>query len=171
MAVHLVRSQFACQNKAMDNPSVPPDDAGLVGAMRALHGAVDRLDALAAARLGIARNDLRCLNLLEHGPVAPRLIAERLDLTSGSVTALVDRLERQGYVRRTPDASDRRAVLVEATPLVYVRLIAIYSPVSEALAKLVERYGNERAAAAAKHLSDVARICDWAAAKIAGGEG
>jgi DNA-binding MarR family transcriptional regulator len=155
----------------MDNRSAPPDDAGLVAAMRLLHVAVDRLDALAAARLGIARNDLRCLILLEFGPVAPRMIGERLGLTSGSVTALVDRLEKQGYVRRNPDASDRRAVLVEATPLATTRLIAVYRPVSGALAKLAERYGPERAAGATKHLSDTARICDWAAAKIAGGEG
>jgi DNA-binding MarR family transcriptional regulator len=139
--------------------------------MRALHAAVDRIDAQAAARLGIARNDLRCLNLLEHGPVAPRLIAERLDLTSGSVTALVDRLEKLGYVRRKPNAHDRRGVLVEATALAAARLKSAYAPLAAAVGKLADRYGPERALGATKHLSDVARIADWAAAKIAGGEG
>jgi DNA-binding MarR family transcriptional regulator len=155
----------------MDNRFAPLDDAGLVSAMRLLHVAVDRLDTRAAERLGIARNDLRCLNLLEHGALAPRMIGERLGLTSGSVTALVDRLEQQGYVRRKPDASDRRAVLVEATPLARARLLAAYRPVGEAMAKLGERYGGERAAAAAKHISDAARICEWAATKIDGAQG
>jgi DNA-binding MarR family transcriptional regulator len=155
----------------MDNPSAQPDDAELVAAMRGLHGAIDRIDALAAAQIGIARNDLRCLHLLEAGPLAPRILGARLGLTSGSVTALVDRLEGQGFITRRPDASDRRGVLVEATPLAAARLIAVYRPLGEAVAKLAERYGPDRAAAAAKHISDGARICDWAAAKIAGGEG
>jgi hypothetical protein len=147
-------------------PPAPSDSAGLLASMRKLHAAVDRLDALAAAQLGIARNDLRCLNLLESGPLTPRVIGERLDLTSGSVTALVDRLEKRQLVRRLPDPGDRRGVLVEATALVYRELMAIYRPVGEAVSRLAERYGEERAGAAAKHLGDVARICDWAAAQI-----
>jgi len=73
----LARPQFAYHDKAMDNRSAPLDDAGLVAAMRLLHVAVDRIDACVAERLGIARNDLRCLNLLEHGAFAPRMIGER----------------------------------------------------------------------------------------------
>lgn len=155
----------------MDNPSAPPDAAGLVAAMRALHGAIDRLDARAAAQIGIARNDLRCLHLLDAGPLAPRILGARLGLTSGSVTALVDRLEGQGYITRRPDPHDRRGVLVEATALAAARLQTAYAPLAEAVGKLAGRYGPERAVGATKHLSDAARITDWAAAKIAGGEG
>jgi DNA-binding MarR family transcriptional regulator len=36
-------------------------------------------------------------------------------LTTGAVAALVDRLERSGYVRRLRDADDRRRVLIEPT--------------------------------------------------------
>ncbi|MGD2052334.1 MAG: MarR family transcriptional regulator [Acidimicrobiia bacterium] len=56
-------------------------------------------------------------NLAEHGG-ALRMseIADRLILTRGGVTKLVDRLEEVGYVERRPSPSDRRVVLVAMTP-------------------------------------------------------
>jgi len=75
------------------------------------------------------------------------------------------------YVRFQPEPSDRRSVLLEATPLAAARLIAVYRPMGEAVPKRAERYGRERAEAAAKHLSDTARNCDWAAATIAVAQG
>lgn len=46
----------------------------------------------------------------------PKGVTERLNLTSGTVTSLIDRLEKFGYVERLPDPSDRRGVLVQLTP-------------------------------------------------------
>ena len=42
-------------------------------------------------------------------------IADRLTLSPGGVTKLIDRLEASGYVARSPDPSDRRAVAVGIT--------------------------------------------------------
>ncbi|HEY8526292.1 MAG TPA: MarR family transcriptional regulator [Acidimicrobiales bacterium] len=60
------------------------------------------------------------LRLLEQlhcqGPQMMRAIADELGLTPRNVTALVDGLEGEGLVRRTPHPSDRRVTLVEATP-------------------------------------------------------
>lgn len=44
------------------------------------------------------------------------VIAERLRIAARSATEVVDQLEDKGLVRRAPDPSDRRAVIVEATP-------------------------------------------------------
>src|SRR5204863_5276286 len=66
-----------------------------------------------ADRLGLHVSDLRCLNiLLEAGSVPAGEIGERTGLTTGAVTRMVDRLERAGYVRREPDPTDRRRVIV-----------------------------------------------------------
>lgn len=46
-------------------------------------------------------------------PLSHSAIAERLFVTGASVTSLVDTLERKGLVRRVPDTSDRRVMLVE----------------------------------------------------------
>ena len=48
-------------------------------------------------------------------PLSPTVIAERLLVTTASVTSLLDTLERRGLVTRAPDPDDRRKVLVTLT--------------------------------------------------------
>ncbi|BDX35288.1 MarR family transcriptional regulator [Mycobacterium antarcticum] len=49
-------------------------------------------------------------------PVTAGSLGEELGLTSGAVTAVVDRLERSGNLRRVRDEQDRRRVLLENSP-------------------------------------------------------
>jgi DNA-binding MarR family transcriptional regulator len=48
-------------------------------------------------------------------PLPPHVIAERLLITSGTMTSLLDTLERRGLVRRVPHPSDRRKLLIAIT--------------------------------------------------------
>ncbi len=48
-------------------------------------------------------------------PLSPTTIAERLLVTTASMTSLLDTLERRGFVTRSPDPDDRRKVLVTLT--------------------------------------------------------
>lgn len=48
-------------------------------------------------------------------PLSPTTIAERLIVTTASVTSLLDTLERRGLVERQPDANDRRRLLIVIT--------------------------------------------------------
>lgn len=137
----------------------PEDGAGIVAACRRLHAAVDALDEKAAAALKISRNDLRCLHLLEKGPVSPTGIANGLRLTSGSVTMLLDRLESRGLVRRRHSPTDRRALLVEATPDAWSSLAGIYRPFGEALVELSATYGPVRSAVVSEAVDDIAALC------------
>lgn len=111
-----------------------PED--LVTACRALYDAIDRLDQAAADKVGVSRNDLRALNLLERGPVAPGVMARSLGLTSGATTTLIDRIERKGLVRRKPDPNDRRGLLVEPTEKMFAELAPLYRGVAEELRAL-----------------------------------
>jgi DNA-binding MarR family transcriptional regulator len=54
--------------------------------------------------------------LRDHGSLSPSQLGERLIVTRATVTGVVDSLERRGYVRRTPNPSDRRGIIVELTP-------------------------------------------------------
>jgi DNA-binding MarR family transcriptional regulator len=45
-------------------------------------------------------------------PITPGRLGEQLNLSSGSVTALIDRLERAGHIRRDRAATDRRKILL-----------------------------------------------------------
>jgi DNA-binding MarR family transcriptional regulator len=84
--------------------------------MQGLQAAVDTYDEAAAAVLGVNRTDLRCLELLnQHDELTPSRLGPELGLTTGSVTAMLDRLQRLGYLTRSPDATDRRKVLVRLT--------------------------------------------------------
>lgn len=70
-----------------------------------------------ASRSGINVTDMQCINLLQlRGPMTPGQIAEAMFLTTGgAITAVIDRLEKAGLVRRRRDEADRRRVIVEAT--------------------------------------------------------
>ena len=60
-------------------------------------------------------------------------IGQALGLTSGSVTALVDRLEAAKLVKRSVSEADRRAILVELTAPTARRLAKAYEPLEVAL--------------------------------------
>lgn len=157
----------------MSSPSrsktpAPEDPHGLVRSCRRLYTAIDALDAFASERLGIARNDLRCLNLLENGAVSAKTIAMALDLTTGSVTALLDRLEKKGLITRRPHPEDRRGVLIEATPKVFTELAPIYRHFATGLVALAGSYKASEAKAAARHLADVAAACERATEELKG---
>jgi DNA-binding MarR family transcriptional regulator len=49
------------------------------------------------------------------GPMRPSEIAEALSVTTGGMTKIVNRLARDGIVRKSPEGKDRRAVIVELT--------------------------------------------------------
>lgn len=85
-------------------------------AVRANQTANDQFDEALTSFLGINRTDGRCLDIIDRkGPVTAGQLAIDSGLTTGAVTAIVDRLERQGYVRRVRDEADRRKVYVENT--------------------------------------------------------
>ena len=107
-----------------------------MAAVRHLGTALDRYDEAASRALGIGRSDLRALNLLEHGPLTAGEIGDRLDLTSGSVTALINRLEAGGLVRRVKDGQDRRVVRVQLEDAVYASFARIYAPCGRAVASV-----------------------------------
>ena len=70
-----------------------------------------------AERLGMNVTDLRCLELVIDEPgLTPGHMAERSGLTTGAVTGVLDRLEKQGYVKRTSDPTDRRRAVIQPTP-------------------------------------------------------
>lgn len=113
----------------------PTTDPMMV-AVRQLGVAIDRYDEAASRALGIGRSDLRALNLLEQGAMTAGDIGAALDLTSGSVTALLNRLAAADYVRRAAAPGDRRVVRVELEPSVYAAFARVYTPCGRAVAQV-----------------------------------
>ncbi|RVW08909.1 MarR family transcriptional regulator [Prescottella agglutinans] len=106
----------------MPEPTRPDDDAlTIVHRVRALTIELHLIGADFASRNRLHTTDLRALICLLDAdrsgvPATPGLLADELALTSASTTALVDRLERAGHIRRVRDTADRRRVLLEVTP-------------------------------------------------------
>jgi DNA-binding transcriptional ArsR family regulator len=69
-----------------------------------------------ARSVGLNSSDLQVVSLLiDQGPATPGELAERAGLTAGgAITAVIDRLEKGGYVSRERDRTDRRRVIVTA---------------------------------------------------------
>jgi DNA-binding MarR family transcriptional regulator len=118
-----------------------------------------------AGLVGLNSTDLECLDLLYlSGPATAGRLAAHTGLTTGATTAVIDRLERAGYVRRTRDSHDRRLVVVEALPAGIRRIEPLYRRLARAMDQLHEDYEDRQLAVVADYLS---RAVDLGAAHVA----
>ena len=75
--------------------------------------AIPWMDAIAAAQ-GIHPTDLIAASYLHDvGPATAGRLAEITGLTTGAMTACIDRLERKGFAKREADSNDRRKVMIK----------------------------------------------------------
>jgi len=109
--------------------------------------AYDRFHDAVAGYLGINRTDLRCLDILDlAGRQTAGELATQMGMSTGAVTAMLDRLEKARYVRRLRDPGDRRRVLVETAELASERGREIYQPFEEQTVPMFERFSTEQLA-------------------------
>ncbi len=124
---------------------------GTVHRLRALTLLLDTAGAAFAARNGLSATDVRALVCLldrERAgvPASPTWLAGQLRVTTASVTALLDRLERAGHVRRVPRSDDRRRVDVRVQDSAKDLGWAFFGPLVDATAAvLARRSADERA--------------------------
>jgi DNA-binding MarR family transcriptional regulator len=113
----------------------------LFAAVRENQLATDKMDDTAARAMGVNRTDSRCLDIIDRlGPVTAGKIALDAGLTSGTVTAVIDRLVEKGYVRRVADPADRRRVLIEKTTKLEEISRHLYGPLAERSLPLVDKF-------------------------------
>ncbi|MEU9392779.1 MarR family winged helix-turn-helix transcriptional regulator [Streptomyces sp. NPDC048324] len=80
--------------------------------LRRMNGEINRLAHGFAGEQGLHATDVQALAAIldAEEPMTPGRLREHLGLTSGAVTACVDRLERAGHIRRVRESADRRVV-------------------------------------------------------------
>ena len=94
----------------------------------------------ANASLGLGASDSQFLTLLRtRGPMTPGQLAVATGLTSGTVTGVIDRLEKASLVRRDRDGKDRRKVLVVPMADAVERLAPIYAGQGAMLQRVLRR--------------------------------
>jgi DNA-binding MarR family transcriptional regulator len=143
-------------------------------ATRLHQNAYDRFEDAASEYFGVNRTAMRCMDVLERaGQLTAGEIARQTGLTSGAVTALLDRLERAGWVRRLRDDTDRRRVLVELTDKArrgaaevygpFVNMLSEFDKYSDAELRFITRYierGSEVLLEHAARIEDMRRRRD-----------
>jgi DNA-binding MarR family transcriptional regulator len=135
--------------------------AGQVAAEAPAHAAsAVRLNIAVANQLGLPLTDVQCLGLLADGPASPTRLAERLGLTTGAMTKVIDRLERGGYVHRSADPADRRRIVVTADPQGMAEIGRYYVPTGEALAHRLAGYTDGELRAVLKFMRDGREVAD-----------
>lgn len=88
--------------------------------------------------------DMECLSLLAiKGIATPTELARYTGMTTGSATAMLDRLEQANLIRRKPNPHDRRGVLIKINKRSMAKMGALYAGVQQALGDLIAGYSNE----------------------------
>lgn len=93
-------------------------DDGLLGGIVRLNLRITQVLDDIAGRAGVAFGDYLVLGVVRRSPgrrSSPTGIAEVLGRTTGGMSLTLDRLEAAGWIRRSPDLSDGRRVVVELT--------------------------------------------------------
>ena len=138
-----VLADEAAAGKRLPADGTRQDLVNRAGMAARLHqNAYDRFEDAAAEYFGVNRTAMRCMDVLERvGRLTAGEIATETGLSSGAVTALLDRLERVGYVRRIRDPADRRRVWVELTEMARKRAEEVYGPLAGAMSEF-DRYSD-----------------------------
>jgi DNA-binding MarR family transcriptional regulator len=104
--------------------------------------------------VGLNSTDLECLDLLDiAGPTTAGRLAEHVGLTTGAMTAVIDRLERAGFARRHRDPEDRRCVRVEALSRNFRHVAGLYRRLAESTARLHEQYDDRQLTLVVEYLT------------------
>lgn len=85
-----------------------------------------------ADAVGLNVTDAECIDyLLEAGSATAGDLAKVTGLTTGSVTTMIDRLEKAGFVKRQQDENDKRKVIVKPV----MKTVGLFDPYYKALVK------------------------------------
>jgi DNA-binding MarR family transcriptional regulator len=106
---------------------------------------IEALVADIARRHGLTHAAVNALAVIEGngGPMAAGEVGSRMHITSGTVTTVLDTLERNGYVTRRADPTDRRRVLVDITPAAEAVLDAVLPEIQQAASAAMSGFGDE----------------------------
>ena len=127
-------------------------------ALRAVQQAGAEANVEVARRLGIGLTDLHAMNHIFSGkhPIGPVELGQRLGIRSASATALVDRLERSGHVRRQADQDDRRRVALVPSEQSAARTMAAMAPMLAGIEAAAARLTDAERSAVTGFLTEAA---------------
>jgi DNA-binding MarR family transcriptional regulator len=134
--------------------SIPPERADAIrqrqrstaeirDSIRALRIQLSLLNYRVGSELELKDVDLDSIDLIDaYGPLSPSALARRAGLHPATMTGILDRLERGGWIARERDPSDRRAVVVRTLRDRYAELMRLYAGMNRSMNKILADYSD-----------------------------
>jgi len=144
----------------VDSPAQPPDvRAELVRLLQRYVVEAVRLGRVFAEKHHLHPTDWAALLAVIQGdragrPLTPGELGQCLGISSGATTAVLDRLERAGHVRRVRDDRDRRRLTLHRAESATALLRTFSEPLDEAMDAIVVGYSGGELAVVQRFLDD-----------------
>jgi len=131
--------------------------------LRRLTVELDAVGQRFAGLHGLGRSDVRALVAIMDAaragrPMTAGALGAAVELSSASVTALVDRLERVGHVERVRDEHDRRRVVLEMTPAAMAAGGEFFGGLQRDLAAAMDSYSDEELDVVRRFLAEMTDV-------------
>jgi DNA-binding MarR family transcriptional regulator len=115
--------------------------------LRDLGTQLSQLNNSVGSRLDLRATDLGCLDVIsQSGQISPSALAKRAGLHPATMTGVLDRLERGGWIERDRDPNDRRGVVVQVARgrgAEILRLYLVDSGMNEAIDQICSDYRDD----------------------------
>jgi DNA-binding MarR family transcriptional regulator len=119
-------------------PQIDPEVEGIVVRAEKIHRHFQEAFRASLGEAGLTKEEWKVLMALHDSVRSHGWLCQDLDVSTGAMTNRLDKLEREGLVRRDPDPSDRRGVLLSLTDAGSERLDAYIDRGAHRERKLLE---------------------------------
>jgi DNA-binding MarR family transcriptional regulator len=139
--------------------------------LRDLHNQLSTLNRQVGGQLALKDIDMDCLDLINRqGPLSPSALARNAGLHPATITGILDRLEKAGWIARERDPADRRAVTIRALPDRGREVYQLFAGMNSAMDAICADYDEEQLTLLADFLRKTTDAGQTATRTLAGGD-
>ena len=143
--------------------------AAIRESLRDLSIQLSLLNHQVGSRLALKDVDLDCLDLINrHGPLSPSALGRLAGLHPATLTGILDRLQKGGWIARDRDTTDRRAVVLRALRDRNPEILQLYSGMNGAMEQICSGYTEAELAVLSDFLRRTAEAGRNATDELAG---
>lgn len=139
----------------------------ITASMRELAVQMTVLNVRAAERVGLRDVDLKALDILmRDGAASASALGRRLGMHPATMTGILDRLEKGGWIVRERDPEDRRAVLVRAAHPKAGEVVQLFLGINEEMNGVFDRYDQRQLETVADYVQSATDAARRAAGQL-----